>query len=460
MGIGAIEQLAASPLGVGHAQHAAEQLLHVAARAHVLQAAEHIGEGAVPALLERLHGDHHLHRAGRVEQVHAVELALRAGGDGDALGRDVFLGDQVLAQALDVHLAALVLGLQQQDRAQVVAACGQLARGLLGEAGAGEQRVAHGLLPVGMGAQHDRQLDHLLGFELLGRDVVEHVAAVAALPQRGRGHLDQRGRTQAGEAVVAQRRARVVRLVDDHHRAVPVHQVGEAALDLAQVGAAEVGLDLEVALAHALEAGQLGGALEMRLEGLLVGIDVAPRGVVHPQRLQRADDHQRARADVLRADLVAVGDVEHAHAIHAEMRLQRLAVGVAGRLQRSQRLLADHVGGHQPQRQRPVLAGVVAGRGGERVRAEQGLAAAGGDAHAHIGRGPIVVDETLREIGRDRLRRVLLFEQGLAEGGVERGLVARAARQGEEARERGERLALVTLEGQRHAGASCRARMS
>ena len=251
-----------------------------------------------------------------------------------------------------------------------------------------------------------------------------------------------------------------MRLVDDHHRAVPVHQVGKAALDLAQVGAAEVGLDLEVALAHALEAGQLGGALEMRLEGLLVGIDVAPRGVVHPQRLQRADDHQRARADVLRADLVAVGDVEHAHAIDAEMRLQRLAVGVTGGLQRAERLLADHVGGHQPQRQRPVLAGVVAGRGGERVRAEQGLAAAGGDAHAHIGRGPIVVDEALRQIGRDRLRRVLLFEQGLAEGDVERSLVARAAGQGEEARERSERLALVTLEGQRHAGASCRARMS
>ena len=460
VGIGAIEQLAASPLRVGHAQHAAEQLLHVAARAHVLQAAEHIGEGAVPALLERLDGDHHLHRAGRVEQVHAVQLALRAGRDGDALGRDVLLRDQVLAQALDVHLAALVLGLQQQDRTQVVAACSQLARRLLGEPGAGEQRVAYGLLPVGMGAQHDRQLDHLLGFELLGRDVVEHVAAVAALAHRGGGHLDQRRRAQAGEAVVAQRRARVVRLVDDHHRAVPVHQVGEAALDLAQVGAAEVGLDLEVALAHALEAGQLGGALEMRLEGLLVGIDVAPRGVVHPQRLQRADDHQRARADVLRADLVAVGDVEHAHAIDAEMRLQRLAVGVAGGLQRAERLLADHVGGHQPQRQRPVLAGVVAGRGGERVRAEQGLAAAGGDAHAHVGRGPIVVDEALRQIGRDRLRRVLLFEQGLAEGGVERGLVARAAGQGEEARERGERLALVTLEGQRHAGASCRARMS
>ena len=270
---------------------------------------------------------------------------------------------------------------------------------------------------------------------------------MAALPHRGGGHFDQRRRPQAGEAVVAQRRARVVRLVDNHHRAVPVHQVGEAALDLAEVGAAEVGLDLEVALAHALETGQLGRALEMRLEGLLVGIDVAPRGVVHPQRLQRADDHQRARADVLRADLVAVGDVEHAHAIDAEMRLQRLAVGVAGRLQRSQR-------------QRPVLPGVMASRGGERVRAEQGLAAAGGDAHAHVGRGPLVVDEALRQIGRDRLRRVLLFEQGLAEGGVERGLVARAARQGKEARERGERLALVTLEGQRHAGASCRARMS
>ena len=105
-------------------------------------------------------------------------------------------------------------------------------------------------------------------------------------------------RAQAGEAVVAQRRARVVRLVDDHHRAVPVHQVGEAALDLAQVGAAEVGLDLEVALAHALETGQLGGALEMRLEVLLVGIHVAPRAAAEVEQFgiasrlgERAEQH-------------------------------------------------------------------------------------------------------------------------------------------------------------------------
>ena len=65
------------------------------------------------------------------------------------------------------------------------------------------------------------------------------------------------------------------------------------------------------------------------------------------------------------------------------MRLQRLAVRVGGRLQRFQRLAANRVAGHQPQRDRRVIGLPLARQRGHRMRGQQRLAAASGNAQAH-----------------------------------------------------------------------------
>lgn len=64
----------------------------------------------------------------------------------------------------------------------------------------------------------------------------------------------------------------------------------------------------------------------MRFEIFLVGINVAPRGVVHPQGLQGADGDDRLLLEILRPQLLAIGNIEHAQAIDAETAFQRLAL--------------------------------------------------------------------------------------------------------------------------------------
>ena len=135
VGVGFIQVEGQPAAGVRHPQHAAQQLLYVAAGADIGRGAEDVGEGAIPPLLERLHGDDDLDGAGAVEQIDAIQLALVAGGDGDALGRDLFILDQVLLDRLDVGGLVAVLGLNQQQRPDVV----RLAGGQLGQAGAGQQ---------------------------------------------------------------------------------------------------------------------------------------------------------------------------------------------------------------------------------------------------------------------------------------------------------------------------------
>jgi hypothetical protein len=132
-------------------------------------------------------------------------------------------------------------------------------------------------------------------------------------------------------------------------------------------------------------------------------------------------------------------------------RLQRLAISVARLLQRSQRLRADDIARHQPQTQRPILPGVMACRRGQRMRAEQCLAAAGRDADADVRRRAGRIDEALSEIRRNRIRRIVLLRQRRAERDIEAGFILRAARQIEKASQRIERFLLILLELQSHA---------
>ena len=141
---------------------------------------------------------------------------------------------------------------------------------------------------------------------------------------------------------------------------------------------------MQIAFADALEELSLGHGGEVRLEGLLVGIHVAAGGVVHTQRLDGAHQHDGAAAEILRPQLLAFTDVQHRQPVRRPIAQQRLAVRVAGHLERIQGLAAYGVRRHQPQGQRRIRADIQARRPLDGMGRQQRLAAAGRDADAGL----------------------------------------------------------------------------
>ncbi len=139
-------------------------------------------------------------------------------------------------------------------------------------------------------------------------------------------------------------------------------------------------------------------------------VDFAAFSVVHPQRLDRADDGARIIADILWPDRREVGDVEDPHPA-LELLIERLAVGMARVAQRFDGLQPDRVRRHQPQHQRIILLhpGITGHADG--VRGEDGLAAAGRQPQADIGRGGQPIERAIvgavaaQPFGLLRLRR-------------------------------------------------------
>ena len=252
MGVSAVERLAATLAGVGHAQHTAQQLLHGRGAGEFLQAAQHIGKRAVPALAQRLHGDDVAHRAMARCQVDIVQPARGAGGHGNlVLGQLQFI-DEVAAQCFGRHLVAHVLCLKQHDGAHVAVALGfvfqcfglQLALRLHGP--------QHGGGPaLGVLGQDDGQFDHVLACQLLRADVVEHIGLVRH--RCGGQFQDERWvePLQGGEAFVG---FGVVRLIDDDQGPVQRQPVGQAPARLA-----------DKALQH---AGAVAGSVFCRHQGI------------------------------------------------------------------------------------------------------------------------------------------------------------------------------------------------
>ena len=72
-----------------------------------MHGAEHIGEGTIPAFLQCFDGDDEIDRAGPVKEVDAVQFALGAGRDGDAIGFDVPIVREEGFQRLDDDWAVL-----------------------------------------------------------------------------------------------------------------------------------------------------------------------------------------------------------------------------------------------------------------------------------------------------------------------------------------------------------------
>ena len=146
-------------------------------------------------------------------------------------------------------------------------------------------------------------------------------------------------------------------------------------------------------------------------------------------------------ADVVRADMREVRDVEHADPA-VEGLVQRLPIGVAGVRQRLGSLKPDRIRRHQPQDHRIVLLHPGVARNANGVGPEDRLAAPGGQAQADIGNGRQLGERCVgAAVSAEPLGLVRLPGDRLV-----RALRARHARLFEEAAENGESIGLVLLQ--------------
>ena len=266
-------------------------------------------------------------------------------------------------QRPDRYVLVFRLRLEQDDRPDIV---GVVLR-RLGQHGAGFDGAVHRVLPGVVLGKHDGQLDHVGALEFLGADAVQDVRFRA----RRCRELDHGARVHPRLHVARQAGDGVVRLIDDHQGPVEVQQVGKGKLH----GAA-------VQPFQARQRWRQRG--EVRLHLLIVGVYLAPLGALDAQRLNGADHQAAAIPQVVRPDVGEVRNVEHPHPA-VKRRVQYLPVRMTRVLQRLDRLPADGVARHQPQRQRIVLLDPGVAGNGHGMRGEDGLAAAGGQAQADVG---------------------------------------------------------------------------
>ena len=388
MGIGAVERLAPAPARLRHAQHAAQQLLHRRGAGQLLQAAQHIGKRAVPALAQRLHCNHIAHRASARRQINVVQPALGARGHHDLVVWQIELLHQIAAQSLGRHFVAQVLRLKQHDGPHMTVPIGLVLQGLGLQFALRLHGAKHGGGPaLGVLGQHDGQLDHVLGRQLLRADVVEHIGL--GRNRRGRQLQNERGvqALQRGEALV---RFGVVRLVHDEQGAVQCQPVGQAPARLAHKARQHTrGILRGVVCRHhgigqSLQAGHaaLWRALEVRLKALRKTVHIALARVLDAKALDGCHHHHGVAPPIGRGDLRHVVERAHLQALAIGIG-QGGAVGMAGRLQGLERLLANGIAGHQPHGHRRIAALPLTRQQGHRVRRQHRFTAPRGNAQAH-----------------------------------------------------------------------------
>ena len=388
--VGLVQVLVATPGRVGHPQHAAEQLLHRGAGAEVADAAQDVGERAVPPLAELLHRDDVLDRVVFVVDRQVGELVDRAGADRHLLLRHPQLLDQQLLDAVDVEVLLPGLSLVQDDRADVAVRL-PLRAGQLVEFVTLLHGRVDGVAAELLGPKQDRQLDHVRRLQAGGRHLVQHVAV-----RGGRGGQLQHARGgKAAEGLEGEVGAGVVGLVDDHRRPVHPQHVGEARLRRVLALGRQLGQGLPL----------LGGeSLEVVLQ-LPVGlVDLAALGVLRAEGLDRGDDHHALRLQRRAAEVQGGLDVADGEAA-LEGPLQLQPVRVPAVPQGVDRLLHDLGAGGEPEdRARFPLAHDLE-HGPHRPGGDGGLPAAGGHLEADVGHPRQIRRLAVRTAGRVLLER-------------------------------------------------------
>ena len=344
-GIGLIQCLRLTMTGTGLAQYSPKQLLHRRGRRQRGHAHQNVGKWAVPALRQCLLRDHEFHWAGRVGNTQLVlgidllqPLFLSSGHD-NLTGRDAVIGDQLVLHLLEIQCldsGAAWFRLNQYQRAQIRSPGTSLLIGQLVQGIAAANSVGQTLLPVGLGFQHHRQLDHFFRLQLGGGYAVQHVAGRALQIGRGR-ELHHPAGAEARQHVEGQLGAAVVRLIHHHERAAQTQHVGQRIRGRA-LAALTIGQQFIT-----LAGGEIVKVMHQRTAGL---VHLAALFFFHLKRLPRGDD-DRGRG-IQRGAGDALGFLQIQHRDRARL-AQRGVIRVAAILQRLDGLLTNRLAGHQPQ---------------------------------------------------------------------------------------------------------------
>ena len=141
------------------------------------------------------------------------------------------VANQLQANLLEIqrfHPGAAGFGLNQHDGPQVIRAGAAFLIGELVQGVAAANGVGQTLLPVRLGFEHDRQLDHFLRLQLGSGDAVQHVAGRAFQVGRG-GQFHHAAGAEARQHVEGQFGAAVVRLIHHHEGPAQAQHVGQRA---------------------------------------------------------------------------------------------------------------------------------------------------------------------------------------------------------------------------------------
>ena len=202
--------------GIGQAQDAPNDLLHIHLTGAVCQRCKDVGKGAVPALLQCVDGDNKSDGAFGREQVCIFQLIDVGGLNGNLLCRyAVFHKDGAYLLKGGSVLFALGLCLKQYDRADVAAAVAVFSHSLrLQNALHLDSIVQHIQLIVAVHYEH-RQLDHVLLTQMNGIHNGDQIAFFGG----GSGQVQHKAGVEISEHLLTQGAAGMVALVHDHHRA-------------------------------------------------------------------------------------------------------------------------------------------------------------------------------------------------------------------------------------------------
>ena len=351
--------------GVGQAQDAPNDLLHIHLTGAVCQRCKDVGKGAVPALLQCVDGDDESYGAVGRKQICIFQLVDVGGLNGNLLCRNaVFYKDGADLFKSGSVLFALGLCLKQHDGADVAAAVAVFCHGLcLQNALHLDSVVQHIQLIVAVHYEH-RQLDHVLLTQMNRIHNGDQVALLGG----GSSQIQHKARVEIPKHLLAQSAAGMVTLVHDHHRAKLVddlqqgggvgilHRVGRSAQSLRQLCQTAVLLPCLELLFLASE-GIVGQHQNRKLLGN--GRDVEPCG---------------------RQQLVFGVDLHPA----VECHINFLAVGVRRVPQGRKGLGEDGIRGHQPDHHTLLHHAQCMEDRLNGVGGKEGFAAAGGHLQADV----------------------------------------------------------------------------
>ena len=355
--------------GIGLAEDSTKDLLNIHRGSAVCERSQNVGEGAVPALLQRVDRDDIADRAVAAHQVLFLQIVHIGGFDGDLLLGDSHPHQHVLDLIVSITaFAGARLRLEQDNGANIGPARLFLQNCVLLNAAAELDRVLNHALPGGAVVDHHRQLDHVFLFQFAGVYIGDDIAVAF----RGRRQIQHKGRIQIVQHLHAEIRSGVVAFIHhDHRLQMPQH------LDQRRVR--RVGQQRLVVFEILGKAEQVAVFLIDLADVTVAAVD-AQRAVAHDAYGQHLPHGIRREVLPVEQHLFCI----NAHA-SSEILIQPLTVGMVHVRQRADRLRHDGITGDKPDHHLRFADRHSVEDPPDRGAGHKGLAAARGHLHADVG---------------------------------------------------------------------------